>query len=209
METNRLNANMFKSVQDVASLDMRLSPFDCTVKVHQCLALGLDLGIAPGNYFPFQMLEFRGSKSYNARSKEKHAQRWNFCGLVLFFPPNRFACGVLSWKKRDWARWWARFRVGRSLVSLCLVFCVFVMSLAVSLCLSMGAFGEVGMVLCLCAWGYATIMVGKTDSLSQFWRIFVSYFFDTRVLNGKADSDICNCCHQTQHGKRNNVFFGV
>lgn len=72
--------------------------------------------------------------------------------------------------------------VGHGLVSLCLVFCVFMMSLAVSVSLSKGAFGE---VLSLCVWGYATIMVGKTDSLPLVF--FVSYLFDARVLNGKAN----------------------
>lgn len=77
------------------------------------------------------------------------------------------------------------------------------MSLFVSVCLSMGAFGGAGhSLVCLsawarlvgleCAWGYyAKIMVGKIDSLSQFWRIFVSYLFDAGVLIGRANTQIC------------------
>ena len=62
--------------------------------------------------------------------------------------------------------------VGRGLVSLCLVFCVFMMSLAVSVSLSIGAFG---VVLSLCVWGYVTIMVGKTDSLPQLCFLFLTF----------------------------------
>ena len=58
--------------------------------------------------------------------------------------------------------------VARVLVSLCLVLCVFMMSLVVLVCLSMGAFDGVGMVLSLCVWCYARIMDDKTYSLSQF-----------------------------------------
>lgn len=62
------------------------------------------------------------------------------------------------------------------------------MPLAVSMCLSRGAFG-VGMVLSL-GLGDSAIMVGKA--------VF-------RVLKGKVDSNM-HCCHQTQHAKRNNAF---
>ena len=58
--------------------------------------------------------------------------------------------------------------VGRGLVSLCLVLCVFMMFL----CVVMGASGGVGMVLSFYAWCYARTMDGKTDSLAQFSRTF-------------------------------------
>ena len=61
--------------------------------------------------------------------------------------------------------------VGRGLVSLCLIFCVFMMSLAVWVSLSIGAFGG---VLSLCVWGYATIMVGKTDPLPHLCFLFLT-----------------------------------
>ena len=38
----------------------------------------------------------------------------------------------------------------------------------VCVCVRVGAFGEVGMVLSLCFWGYARIMVGKTTTLTGF-----------------------------------------
>ena len=58
-----------------------------------------------------------------------------------------------------------------AVLSLCVVFCVFVMFLAVSVCLSIGAFGG---VLSLCVWGYATIRVGKTDSLPHLCFLFLT-----------------------------------
>ena len=232
----RLNGYMFlfRSVQNqlsrdcnsiVSLLDMRLwrflqhvvwclhcrHAFDWTVKVRQCLALGLDLGIAAGNSFPFHTLEFRGSKPSNARVPKKHMRNAGmFVVWFVFFHTGWLVGFYLRQQEAD-TLVGGPGCIGRGLVSLCRAWCVFMMSLAhlwfcvcsyvSSWCLSVS--------LCVSVWA-RLVGLGAVLFLCVVWCVFMMYLWfcmclsmggfggvgkvlslrlgDSAIMVGKADS---------------------
>ena len=102
--------------------------------------------------------------------------------------------GALGWVGRGFGC--GGGRVGRGLISLSLVLCVFMMSLCVSVCLSMGVFGGVGRGLVSLCLVLCVFMMSLCVCVSEYGRVWWGWARSCLSVSGLMclhDVSVCVC----------------